>query len=87
MGVLKHATASQNCHMADFFFHNMSNLWTLCCTDISTLDGTSVVYVPGPSLRGPGFHSQNGKFCLSVLLYLLLHRFSLFLVLFCHVKS
>ena len=26
MGVLKHAAASQNFHMADFFFHKMSNL-------------------------------------------------------------
>ena len=26
VGVLKHAAASQNFHMADLFFHNMSNL-------------------------------------------------------------
>ena len=34
------------------------------------LDGSSVVYVPGPNLEGPGFHSWEGhSFCLSVPLY------------------
>ena len=39
----QHAAASQNFHVADFFFHTTSKLCTLCCTDVSELDGSSVV--------------------------------------------
>ena len=83
----QHAAASQNCHMADFFFfHNMSNLWTLCCTDISVLDGSSVVYVAGPSFRGPGFPSCKWQNFACQFSSIVAQIFA-FLVLFCHVKS
>ena len=54
-GVLKHAAACRGepkLSHGGLFFHNMSNLWTLCCTDVSELDGSSVVNVLDPSLRG-----------------------------------
>ena len=73
-------------HGGLFFFHNMSNLWTLCYTDISELDGTSVVCVPDPSLRGPGFHSRKWQIFAHQFFSIVAQIFA-FLVLFCHVKS
>ena len=61
-----------------------SKLWTLCCTDISEVAGSSVVYLPGPCLRDPGVPFPGmANFCLSVLLYCC--QIFAFLVLFCHV--
>ena len=90
MGVLKHAAACGGepklSHGGLFFFHNMSNLWTLCCTDISELDGSSVVYLPYPNSRGPGFHSWKWQFFADQFFSFVARIFA-FLVLFCHVKS
>ena len=48
--------------MADFFFDDMLNLWTLCCTASSEMDGSSVVEVLDPSLKIPRFNPWNCTF-------------------------
>ena len=40
------------------FFYNMLNLWTVCCTEMSELDGSSVVEVLDCSFKAPWFNSQ-----------------------------
>ena len=42
-------------HMADFFFDNMLNLWTLCCTKLSELVGSPVVKDLNCNFKDPCF--------------------------------
>ena len=60
----------------------MNPLLHLCCTDLPELDGSSVVYVPGPSLEGPGFHSRKGQFFFACQFLSIVAQIFAFLVLF-----
>ena len=72
----QHAAAASIFHVAEFFLHTMLNLWTLCCTGMSELDGGLVFKVLASREGSAWFRSQNCQ--ISCLLF---HRFSFFLCL------
>ena len=81
MGVLMHAATCRSepkLSHGGLFFHDMSKLWTLCCTDISEVAGSSVVYVPGP------FWGILGSIFACQFFSIVAQMFAV-LVLFCHV--
>ena len=88
VGVLKHAVACRsglNFSYGGFFFDNMLNLWTLCCKEVSKLDGSSVVEVLDSTLKCPWLNSESYQIFACQFFSAVPQIFVFFLVLFCHL--
>ena len=90
VGVLEQPAACRSkpklSHDGLFFSYHVKLVDSLLNRYTPELDGSSVVYDPDPSLRGPGFHSRKWQI-FSFQFFSTIAQISAFLVLFCHVKS